>query len=180
MKHVNKLPCNSRPTAWALQVAPLLSEVSTICPWCPKHLIWVHHVVPVLCSQSDLCLTLAPGFLILPAPTKASEHLLPVWDQTRTAEKTLGGLAESLSEWWVAQRENGAWQLPWWLEEWKVELAGRPPLPALAVGGGEGGWTHLANGWCSTNAAHLQLPDWERKSVPHTHKTTQREHLPEI
>lgn len=65
-------------------------------------------MVPVLCAQSDPCLTLTPGFLILPTPTKAAEHLLPVWDQTRTAEKTLGGLAESLSEWWVAKWENGA------------------------------------------------------------------------
>lgn len=66
----------------------------------------MYHVAPLLFSQPDLRLILTLGFLPLPTHTKTTKHLLPVSDQTHTAEKTLDGLTESLFKWWVAKWEN--------------------------------------------------------------------------
>lgn len=127
------IPYNSCSTAWTLQVSPLLLKVSTSCPWCPKHLIWMYHVAAGLYSEPDLCLTLTLCLLTLPTLTKATKHLLSVWNQTHTAEKALGGLTETLSKWWVAEWVSVGWQLHWWLEDWKVEPVGRSLVPGKSL-----------------------------------------------
>lgn len=131
------------------------------CSWFPRHQMHpdVAHdflntrVAAVLHSQRDPRLTLTLDLLIWLAHTKASQHLLPVWNQTHTAEKTPGGLKGSLSKTgWVGEcglaaalvtggMKGGAGQ----------QITGTWEISAPLSGTG---WQpHLANGWYSTNAA---------------------------
>lgn len=154
--HVNQTEyhvTNSWPTAWALQAGPLFSEVSRSCPWSPKHLIWMYHVAAVLYSQSDPCLTLTPVLLTftqrLPNICLLSgNRLIQLGRPHRTSLQVAGG-------WVRADSCPGDWRT----ERWS-RLADHRYLGISARLSGTAGQPHLANGWYSTNAAHLKLPGW--------------------
>lgn len=57
----------------------------------------MYHVATILYSEPDLRLTLTLCLLTLPTHTKATKHLLPVCNQTHTAEEASGGLTHTLS-----------------------------------------------------------------------------------
>ena len=115
----------------------VLSEVSRSCSS-------FHHAVAVF-------LWAWPDFATPPNICSESET-------SRAARGVSGGLTESFSKWWVAEWGRVGWQLHWWLEDQRVELAGRSLVPGKSLPCCLRTWgqPHLANGWYSTNAAHLK------------------------